>query len=92
MKLAADTITAELSSLPGWVREENAISKVFRFQDFSGSVAFLDRIVPIANGMDHHPDADIRYNRVRIVLTTHDEGGITEKDIRLARELDKCAG
>ncbi len=90
MKLTADQIDTELRTLPEWALHNAALCKVFTFKDFSGSVAFLDRVVPVANSMDHHPDVDIRYNRVSISLTTHDEGGITIKDFRLARALEQC--
>jgi 4a-hydroxytetrahydrobiopterin dehydratase len=74
----------------GWQEENNKLVKVFEFKDFVKGVDFVDSIVPIAEELGHHPDVQIySYNKVRISLTTHDEGNtITEKDIQLAKEID----
>jgi 4a-hydroxytetrahydrobiopterin dehydratase len=75
----------------GWQREGDALTREFRFEDFSGSVDFVDRLTPVANEMNHHPDLWISWNKVRVSLTTHSEGGITENDFELAARLDRLA-
>ncbi|WP_053958823.1 4a-hydroxytetrahydrobiopterin dehydratase [Sulfobacillus thermosulfidooxidans] len=88
MRLNAEQVVQQLQNMTGWEWIGNAIRKEFVFRDFTQSVAFVNRMVEPANTMDHHPDVDIRYNRVQVTLTTHDEGGVTEKDLQLAKELD----
>ena len=74
----------------GWKEEESFLVKVFEFDNFVEAVDFVNKIVPIAEDMRHHPDVEIfSYKRVRVKLTTHDEGNkITEKDINLAKEIN----
>ena len=78
-----------LGSLPGWKIESKELVKIFTFNDFLGSIAFVNQIAKLAEDAAHHPDIDIRYNRVRIALTTHDAGGLTEKDFALAGKIEK---
>jgi 4a-hydroxytetrahydrobiopterin dehydratase len=92
MKLTDTEIATELTTLPGWSRVGDAITKTFKFASFPEAVAFVDDIVPIAEAMDHHPDLDIRYNKVIVTLSTHDAGGITGKDVAQAREMEAVAG
>ena len=84
---AADLATA-LERLPGWTAANNEVAKTFIFGDFVEAIAFVNRVADLAESAGHHPDLDIRYNRVRIALTTHDEGGVTDKDAKLAREIE----
>ena len=84
-------ITKSLAGLPGWTREGNTIVKEYRFQDFVGSVLFVNRLAGAAEEADHHPDLDIRWNRVVVRLSTHSQGGITEKDVALAGRADRLA-
>ena len=86
-KLSDAEITAGLSALPGWAREGDEIVKTFDCGTFPGAVAFVVRIGFLAERADHHPDLDVRWKRVRVALTTHDAGGLTAKDIDLAREI-----
>jgi len=74
----------------GWKEEEGFLVKVFEFNNFVEAVDFVNKIVPIAEDMGHHPDVEIfSYKKVRVKLTTHDEGNkITEKDIKLAKEIN----
>ncbi|WP_028962191.1 4a-hydroxytetrahydrobiopterin dehydratase [Sulfobacillus thermosulfidooxidans] len=88
MRLSQEQVAQELQHMTGWQWIGDAIRKEFIFRDFTQSVAFVDRMVEPANTMDHHPDVDIRYNRVQVTLTTHDQGGVTEKDLQLAKQLD----
>lgn len=84
-------IQRELSALAGWSRKGNEITKTFQFDGFPAAVAFVQAIVPIAEGMNHHPDVDVRYSRVIIKLSTHDQGGITKKDLTQARKIEEVA-
>ena len=92
MKLSDTEIAHELTTLPGWSHVGDAITKTFVFTNFPAAVAFVDDVVPIAEAMDHHPDLDIRYNKVIVTLSTHDAGGITGKDVVQAREMEALAG
>lgn len=73
-----------------WEEENNKLVRVFEFENFVKAVEFVDSIVPLAEELGHHPDVQIySYNKVRITLTTHDEGNtVTQKDIQLAKEID----
>ena len=84
-------VEAGLRRLPGWAREGDAIVKTFELPSFRDAIAFVNRVADAAEQADHHPDLDIRYRNVRALLTTHSEGGLTAKDLRLAEELDRCA-
>ena len=82
-----------LSALAGWVRAEalDAIHKSFRFADFSEAFGFMARVALAAEAMDHHPEWFNVYNRVDVTLSTHDAGGLTQKDVELARRMDAIA-
>jgi 4a-hydroxytetrahydrobiopterin dehydratase len=86
-----DDIQARLEDMLGWEREGDAIKREFKFDDFQGSVDFLNRITPPAEEMNHHPDVAISWNKVELTLSTHSEGGLTESDFELAREIDRLA-
>jgi 4a-hydroxytetrahydrobiopterin dehydratase len=75
----------------GWERYGNALRREFQFDDFTGSVDFVNRLTPIANEMNHHPDLFISWNKVRVSLLSHQEHGITEQDFELAKKLDALA-
>jgi len=89
-KLAPEAIRHELQTLPGWELKDDAISKLFRFNEFLEGIDFINRVAPIAEAADHHPDIHVNYTRVTFVCSTHSEGGVTEKDIRLAREIEQA--
>ena len=92
MPLLSDIeIQRELTTLAGWSRKGNEIAKTFQFDGFPAAVAFVQSIVPIAEGMNHHPDVDVRYNRVIVKLSTHDKGGITKRDLTQARKIEELA-
>ena len=74
---------------PGWSHGENAIRKQFQFEDFRGSIAFVDALAELAEAAGHHPDITITYSKVLIVLTTHDAGGVTTRDLDLAAQIDQ---
>ena len=83
-----------LARLEGWGEApgRDAISKSYRFKDFSAAFGFMARVALKAEQMDHHPEWFNVYSRVDVVLTTHDAGGVTEKDLELARFMDSLAG
>jgi 4a-hydroxytetrahydrobiopterin dehydratase len=80
-------IEARLEGLPGWERHGDAIAREFRFADFAGSMEFVNRVATLADELDHHPDIDIRFDRVRLALSTHSAGGLTGMDFRLAERI-----
>ncbi len=84
---------AALDDLAGWneVEDRDAIGKTFRFPDFNAAFAFMTRVALRAEKMDHHPEWSNVYDRVEIVLTTHDAGGVTARDVKLARFIDSVA-
>jgi 4a-hydroxytetrahydrobiopterin dehydratase len=88
-RLSDIEIQRELGGLPGWSRKGNEIAKTFTFDGFPAALAFAQSLVPIAEGMNHHPDLDIRYNRVTVRLSTHDQGGITGNDISQAKQIEQ---
>lgn len=89
MALMSDKeIRARLDQLAGWTREGDVIRKTFTLDSFPAAVAFVNRVAERAEAADHHPDIDIRYDRVACALSTHSEGGLTVKDFDLAREID----
>lgn len=84
-------LAARLQSLPGWERtagDTPAIEKTFKTRNFLNGLAFVTRVAVLAERANHHPDVTLTYPRVRILLTTHDAGGVTEKDLALAAEID----
>ena len=81
------------ATLPNWhpVGGRDAIEQAFRFKDFSSAWAFMSRVALLAEKQDHHPEWSNVYNRVAITLTTHDAGGLSDRDIRLAQAIDAVA-
>lgn len=88
LKLPDAEIAERLSQLPGWTRSGDAITRTFTFAGFPDAVAFVQRLVAPAETKEHHPDIDIRYNRVIVTLSTHDQGGLTAADFDLAALVD----
>jgi 4a-hydroxytetrahydrobiopterin dehydratase len=78
-----------LKAVPNWSKRAQTILRTFKFEGFLESIAFVNRIARKAQKINHHPDIDIRFNKVTLKLTTHDEGGLTEKDFSLARQCDE---
>jgi 4a-hydroxytetrahydrobiopterin dehydratase len=85
-------IQKELTSLNGWQRNGSAIQRVFRFPDFKAAMQFVNKIADAAEQANHHPDIDIRYNTVTMALVSHDSGGVTQRDVRMAGTINKIAG
>ncbi len=90
-KLNDAQIDEGLKSFSGWERHENSIRKLFRFKEFMDGIRFVNRVAEKAEAADHHPDILINYTRVTMTCSTHSEGGITEKDFRLAHEIERAA-
>jgi 4a-hydroxytetrahydrobiopterin dehydratase len=90
-RLSDEEIEQELSGMEGWERDGEAIRRQFGLDDFKGSVEFVDRLTPEAEEMNHHPDLEISWNKVTVRISTHSEGGLTDKDFELARRIDALA-
>jgi 4a-hydroxytetrahydrobiopterin dehydratase len=84
-------ITSRLNALAAWKVESGELTRTYTFKDFLASLDFVNKVGAAAEKAGHHPDIDIRYNRVRLGLVTHDAGGLTAKDFDLAAEADKLA-
>jgi 4a-hydroxytetrahydrobiopterin dehydratase len=93
-KLTADARKSALAKLGGWtsVKGRDAISKKFTFKDFSEAFGFMTRAALVAEKMDHHPEWFNVYKTVEVTLSTHDAGGVTELDVKLAQTMNKLAG
>jgi 4a-hydroxytetrahydrobiopterin dehydratase len=92
-RLTAEARLVALAGLPGWseVHGRDAIRKEFRFKDFNAAFGFMARVALMAERVDHHPEWTNVWNRVEITLSTHDAGGLTERDVTLARFIDSVA-
>ena len=89
--LSGDEIASALRRLPEWSHDGGVIARTFEFSSFADAMKFVNRVAERAEAADHHPDLDIRYNKVRTALATHSAGGITAKDVKLAAEIDVLA-
>jgi 4a-hydroxytetrahydrobiopterin dehydratase len=87
-KLAEVKILPALATIPNWQLNDGKITRTFQFKDFPAAVKFVEVVAALAEQAWHHPDIDIRWNIVTLTLTTHDAGGLTEKDFALARQFD----
>ena len=93
-KLSDAARAQAMGQLAGWsaVDGRDAIAKTFRFKDFNAAFGFMSRVALLAERMDHHPEWFNVYNRVEVTLATHDAGGVTERDVRMAKFMDEVAG
>jgi 4a-hydroxytetrahydrobiopterin dehydratase len=89
LKLAGEKISPALVSIPDWQLLDGKIVRSFEFKDFPAAIQFVQSVAALAEQAWHHPDIDIRWNKVTLTLTTHDAGGLTEKDFALARQFDR---
>jgi 4a-hydroxytetrahydrobiopterin dehydratase len=87
--LSPTEIAQGLTALPEWRLEKGALARSFSFTDFREAMSFVNAVAAIAERAGHHPDIDIRYSKVNLALSSHDAGGITEKDFSLAAEFDE---
>lgn len=85
--LSSAEIEKALIRLPDWQLNDALLNRTFNFTDFREAMSFLNSVAAVAERAGHHPDIDIRYNKVKLALTSHDAGGITEKDFALATEI-----
>jgi 4a-hydroxytetrahydrobiopterin dehydratase len=91
-RLSDIAIQRELGNLTGWSRRGDAITKTFQFRNFLTGIDFVSAIAKAAEAADHHPDIDIRYTKITCTLSTHSAGGITQKDLDMARKIDLAQG
>jgi 4a-hydroxytetrahydrobiopterin dehydratase len=87
--LTREQVSLKLKAVPEWSAKAQTIWRTFKFEGFLMSIAFVHRIAKRAQKMNHHPDIDIRYDKVTLTLTTHDAGGLTENDFTLAEQCDE---
>jgi 4a-hydroxytetrahydrobiopterin dehydratase len=85
---SAEILKEKLGSVPEWKLEGKEIVRHFEFPDFLFAMTFVNQVADKAEKAGHHPDIDIRYNKVRLALISHDKGGLTERDFKMAREID----
>jgi 4a-hydroxytetrahydrobiopterin dehydratase len=87
--LSAQQAASLLTTLPDWEITAGELVRTYKFEDFLTALGFVNRVAELAEEAGHHPDIDIRYNKVRLALVTHDAGGLTSKDFDLAAQADK---
>lgn len=88
-RLPEQSVDEALRTLAGWSRVGTELQKQFSFDHFRGSIAFVNAVAELAEAANHHPDITINYNRVLLVLSTHDAGGLTQQDLDLARQIER---
>ena len=86
--LTPEALAGQLVSLPGWSHQHGKLVRDYEFPTFLAALSFVNQIAAMAEAADHHPDIDIRYNKVRLALVTHDAHGITEADVRMAARIN----
>ena len=89
--LTEPEIDAALRNLPGWARKAGAIERVFQFDDFAQAMVFVNKISDAAEAANHHPDILVNYNKVTLTLVSHDSGGVTQRDVRMAGKINDVA-
>jgi 4a-hydroxytetrahydrobiopterin dehydratase len=87
--LTPDQVQDKMRHLPYWQIIGQAIRREYSFDNFAAAMTFVNRVAELAEEADHHPDIDIRYNKVSLVLSTHSDGGLTKKDIDLAQQIEE---
>ena len=91
MPLTQAEIDQKIQAVPQWQQSEQTITRTFKFKNFVEAIAFVDRLVEPAEAAGHHPDLSISYNKVVVSLTSHDAGGLTDKDFSLAQTISNIA-
>jgi len=89
--LSDTDIQQALQKLPGWKKNGNTIERVFQFSDFVRAMDFVNQIAEAAEAISHHPDIHISYNKVTLTLVSHDSGGVTQRDVRMAGKINEIA-
>lgn len=87
--LTSEQIKGRLGTLPGWEEKEKGIEKTYKFKNYYETIAFLNATAQISHVEDHHPDLEVGYNRLKVRYTTHDAGGVTEKDVECAGKVER---
>ena len=90
-KLTSPQVKTALATVPDWKKVRATITRTFQFKDFPAAIKFVGAVAKLAEKAWHHPDIDIRWNKVTLTLTTHDERGLTAKDFDLAKKMDRLA-
>ncbi len=90
--LSEHDVRNALLTIPGWHMKSTAIERLFRFPDFKEAMGFVNRIADAAEEAGHHPDIAISYNKVTLTLISHDSGGVTDRDIKMAKRINEIAG
>jgi 4a-hydroxytetrahydrobiopterin dehydratase len=91
-KLTTEAVQVALKKLPGWSSKDETIGKQYTWPSFPEAIKFVNQVADLAEQADHHPDILINYRRVTLTLSTHSEGGITQKDFDLAAQIDRDCG
>jgi 4a-hydroxytetrahydrobiopterin dehydratase len=89
--LTEPEIDAALGSLPGWSRKAGTIERIFQFDDFAQAMVFVNKMADAAEAANHHPDILVNYNKVTLTLVSHDSGGVTQRDVRMAGKINEVA-
>lgn len=89
MALPTDQVESFVEAHPGWSWADDAITRTYKFADFNQAMGFVTRVALLSEKADHHPDIDIRWNRVTLRLTTHSAGALTQRDLSLAEQIDR---
>ena len=90
--LSESEVELALRDLPGWIRARNTIERGFHFEDFVQAMKFVNQIADAAEAANHHPDILINYNKVTLTLVSHDSGGVTQRDVRMAGKINEITG
>ena len=90
--LSESEVELALRDLPGWIRARNTIERVFHFEDFVQAMKFVNQIADAAEAANHHPDILINYSQVTLTLVSHDSGGVTHRDVRMAGKINELTG
>lgn len=90
-KLSDTAVNEALKKMPGWERHGDAIRRIFEFPTFPAGIEFVNKVARAAEEAQHHPDITINYNKVTMSLTSHDSGGVTDRDMRMAGKIDLLA-
>jgi len=90
--LSDDQLRQHLQKLSGWSQQDKAIVRQFEFADFKTAMVFVNKVADAAEAANHHPDITINYNKVTMLLTSHDSGGVTDRDARMAAKINEVEG
>ena len=90
-ELNPEQVQAALPSVKDWKKQSASITRTYQFKDFVQAMKFVNKVAEAAESANHHPDIDIRWNKVTLTLATHSEGGLTHKDFDLAKKIDGLA-